>query len=156
LLAAKTWRLLGMRMCSVAKASKNNRASLSLCYLRVWGLAMNGLAYHGRHLGYDDGHGSSKIRTAKISLPMIIVASAISVLSTPAMAQLTYTELQYNGSGFTGVTGIRGDNMTGNYATGSNNATGGLLYRFSTGAFQPFPVATASGVNFPGATTSTP
>jgi len=117
---------------------------------------MNERAFHYRHLGDGDSHGTLKIRSAKISLRMIIVASAISALSTPAMAQPTYTELQFNGGNFTGVTGIRGDNMTGNYATGSGGATGGLLYRFSTGAFQPFPVATSSGVNFPGATTSTP
>ena len=117
---------------------------------------MNERAFHYRHLGDGDSHGTLKIRSAKISLRMIIVASAIGALSTLAMAQPTYTELQFNGGNFTGVTGIRGDNMTGNYATGSGGATGGLLYRFSTGAFQPFPVTTSSGVNFPGATTSTP
>src|SRR5262245_42998957 len=93
---------------------------------------------------------------ARAALGALLATSSLSLIPAPAMAQLTYTELQYNGGNFTGVTGIRGDNMTGNYATGSNNATGGLLYRFTTGAFQPFPVATASGVNFPGATTSTP
>src|SRR5262249_16071523 len=67
------------------------------------------------------------------------------------------TALQFDGSNFTGVTGIRGDNMTGNYAiSGSGGSTGGLLYRFTTGAFEPFPVATASGVNFPGPATATP
>jgi uncharacterized protein with beta-barrel porin domain len=79
-------------------------------------------------------------------------------IAAPAQAQQpTYTALQFDSSTFTGVTGIRGDNMTGNYAIpNSGGSTGGLLYRFTTGAFEPFPVATASGVNFPGATTATP
>jgi subtilase-type serine protease len=72
------------------------------------------------------------------------------------MAQLTYKELVFDSSGFTGVTGIRGDNMTGNYAIAGTGNTGGLLYRFSTGAFQPFPMPTANGSNFPGAISSTP
>jgi len=51
----------------------------------------------------------------------------------------------------TRVTGIRGDNITGSYSS-----MGGLLYRIDTGQFQPYPVATANGANFPGAQSSQP
>src|SRR6266851_8673572 len=101
------------------------------------------------------GGGSAVMRTFTVAA--LLATSSTCLISAPAMAQLTYNRLQFDGSGFTGVTGIRGDNMTGNYAiTGSNGNTGGLLYRFSTGAFQPFPMATANGSNFPGAISSTP
>ena len=94
----------------------------------------------------------------KAALAALLGTSSLSLIPAPALAQQpTYTALQFDSSTFTGVTGIRGDNMTGNYAIPNGGGpTGGLLYRFSTGAFEPFPVATASGVNFPGATTSTP
>src|SRR5712691_5172136 len=76
----------------------------------------------------------------KISLIALLGTASFCLISASAMAQLTYTELVFDGSGFTGVTGN----------------PGGLLYGFSTGAFQPFPMATANGSNFPGAISSTP
>ena len=98
------------------------------------------------------------VAAGKAALAALLGTSSLSLIPAPALAQQpTYTEMQFDSSTFTGVTGIRGDNMTGNYAIPNGGGpTGGLLYRFSTGAFEPFPVATASGVNFPGATTSTP
>ena len=98
------------------------------------------------------------VAAGKAALAALLGTSSLSLIPAPALAQQpTYTALQFDSSTFTGVTGIRGDNMTGNYAIPNGGGpTGGLLYRFSTGAFEPFPVATASGVNFPGATTSTP
>jgi uncharacterized protein with beta-barrel porin domain len=93
----------------------------------------------------------------KAALAALLATSSLCLIPAPAVAQLTYTPLQFDGSNFTGVTGIRGDNMTGNYAIpGNGGNTGGLLYRFSTGTFEPFPTATASGSNFPGAISSTP
>ena len=69
----------------------------------------------------------------------------------PAQAQITYQTLQAPGTTTTGVTGIRGDNITGSFSS-----MGGLLYRIDTGQFQPYPVATANGANFPGAQSSQP
>ena len=72
------------------------------------------------------------------------------------MAQLDFTTYQFGNSTVTTVTGIRGDNMTGNYSTGSGGNTGGLLFRLSTGSVAPFPYATSNNSNFPGAISSTP
>ena len=71
-----------------------------------------------------------------------------------AHAQITYQTLQFQNSPSTGVTGMRGDNITGSYSF--PGGTGGLLYRLSTGAFEPLPEATANGSNFPGAVSSQP
>ncbi len=87
-------------------------------------------------------------RSAQIGL-------AVCLISAPAQAQLVYTTLDYNGIG-TFLTGIRGDNIVGNYVIPGSSETGGLLYSRSTGTFTPFPVATASGVNYPGAIGSSP
>jgi subtilase-type serine protease len=81
--------------------------------------------------------------------------------STAAMAQLSFTTYQYPGSTVTTITGIRGDNMTGNFTTGSGGNTGGLLFGLSSGAIvptniAPFPTATPNLSNFPGAISSTP
>jgi subtilase-type serine protease len=81
--------------------------------------------------------------------------------STSAMAQLDFTTYQFGTSVVTTVTGIRGDNMTGNFTTGSGGNTGGLLFGLSDGAIvpgniAPFPTATANLSNYPGAISSTP
>lgn len=81
--------------------------------------------------------------------------------STAAMAQLNFTTYQYGTSTITTITGIRGDNMTGNFSTGSGGNTGGLLFGLSNGAIvagniSPFPTATANQSNYPGAISSTP
>ena len=55
----------------------------------------------------------------------------------------------YPGSTLTTVTGIRANNMTGNFnITGTLN-TGGLLWNLSSGTASPFPYATANSSNFP-------
>ena len=88
-----------------------------------------------------------------------ILASVASVsiaggLPLTAHAQITYQTLQFQNSPSTGVTGMRGDNITGSYSF--PGGTGGLLYRLSTGAFEPLPEATTNGSNFPGAVSSQP
>jgi hypothetical protein len=97
---------------------------------------------------------------ARAALAAALATASLWLIAAPATAQpLTccYTPLTFDSSTFTGVTGIRGDNMTGNYAIpGTGGSTGGLLFRFSSGAFEPFPTATANGSNFPGAVSSTP
>lgn len=60
-----------------------------------------------------------------------ILASVASVsiaggLPLTAHAQITYQTLQFQNSPSTGVTGMRGDNITGSYSF--PGGTGGLLY----------------------------
>ena len=71
----------------------------------------------------------------------------------PACAQYPYQTLDYGTSG-TFLTGIRGESVVGNDVI--SGGTGGLLYDLSSGVWTPFPVATASGANFPGASSSSP
>lgn len=79
------------------------------------------------------------------------------LLPVSASAQLQFTTYQYGSSSITTVTGIRADNMTGNYSVpNSGGDTGGLLFRLSTGAISPFPSSTSGVSNFPGAISSTP
>ena len=88
---------------------------------------------------------------------MVVAILTIFSFAVPATGQpLNYVTIDY-GSAATFLTGIRGDTFTGNYVIpNSGGATGGLLYSNVTGAWTPFPEATADGVNFPDATTSSP
>ena len=83
--------------------------------------------------------------------------STVTGFAAPATGQtLNYVTLDYGSAG-TFLTGIRGDTLTGDYViANSGGATGGLIYSNATGAWTPFPEATEDGVNFPGATASTP
>ena len=74
---------------------------------------------------------------------------------TPATAQYVYQTLQFDTAG-TFLTGIRGDNIVGDFVISATTDTGGLLYRRSSGTWTPFPVATSSGTNFPGSISSSP
>jgi hypothetical protein len=85
----------------------------------------------------------------------VAAISANYATGTPALAQEVYQTLNFGTTG-TFLTGIRGDNIVGNYVIPGTSATGGLLYRSSTITWTPFPVATASGTNFPGSTSSSP
>ncbi len=87
----------------------------------------------------------------------VVIAVCVSapLCAEPANAQLTYTTLDFGTNG-TVLTGIRGDTITGHYVLSNNDQSGGLLYNLSTGTWTAFPVATASGINFPGAVTSSP
>ncbi len=79
------------------------------------------------------------------------------LVGAPASAQLAFTTYQYGTSSITTVTGIRADNMTGNYSVPNTGGdTGGLLFTLSTGAIAPFPSSTSAISNFPGAISSTP
>src|SRR5271166_1083425 len=80
---------------------------------------------------------------------------AVCSIAPPAEAQFAYTTLNY-GTNATFLTGIRGNNIVGNYVIPGTGETGGLLYSLSTGIWTPFPVATANGANFPGAIGSSP
>ena len=87
-------------------------------------------------------------------IPMFVaVLFTPDVLAGPAFSQNIYQTLDFGTTG-TFLTGIRGDNIVGNYVV--SGGTGGLLYSLSTGAWTAFPVATASGTNYPGSNGSSP
>jgi len=96
-----------------------------------------------------------KIGTGSSLLACLALPGGL-MISTSASAELEFTTYQYGNSAITTVTGIRADNMTGNYSTGSGGNTGGLLFRLSTGAISPFPSSTSGASNYPGAISSTP
>jgi len=63
--------------------------------------------------------------------------------------------LDYGNTG-TFLTGIRGDNIVGNYTVPDAGTTGGLYYNLRTGTWSAMPVETSNGANYPGATGSSP
>jgi subtilase-type serine protease len=97
----------------------------------------------------------------QIGRAVLPAALALGIGGRPALAQpvanaLTYVTVDY-GTYSTFLTGMRDDTITGQYVIGGGNgATGGLLYSTATQSWTPFPVATPSGVNYPGAIASTP
>ncbi|MEP9376046.1 autotransporter domain-containing protein [Aquabacter sp. CN5-332] len=85
-----------------------------------------------------------------------IGVGALAIVSeAQAQAPTPYTTLNFGTSG-TFLTGIRGNTIVGNYVVPGTTATGGLLYNMSSGQWSPMPVATANGVNYPGAIGSSP
>lgn len=54
------------------------------------------------------------------------------------------------------LTGIRGDNIVGNYVIPGTNETGGLYYNMRTQTWSAMPVATSDGTNFPDSIGSSP
>ena len=86
-----------------------------------------------------------------------VLLAAACLAPTPAVAQaLNYTTFGNPGSVVTTVTGIRGNNMTGDFTTGTGGATAGVLYTLPSLTPAPYPNASAPPVNFTGATTNTP
>ena len=75
----------------------------------------------------------------QIMMPALAGLTAC-LVTTPAQSQIGYSTLDY-GANATFLTGIRGNNIVGNYVipNGSGN-TGGLLYNQSSGAWTLFPV----------------
>ncbi len=71
--------------------------------------------------------------------------------STPTI----YQTLNFGTNG-TFLTGIRGDNIVGNYTIPESGETGGLYYNMTTQTWSPMPEATANGANFPEAIGSSP
>lgn len=69
--------------------------------------------------------------------------------STPTV----YQTLNYGTSG-TFLTGIRGNNIVGNYTIPGQ--TGGLIYNMATQTWSAFPESTPNGANYPGAIGSSP
>ena len=97
------------------------------------------------------------IGVSRLRLAAWLATPLLCSVSTAALAQaLNFTTFAYPGSTVTTVTGIRGNNMTGNYSIGGGSATGGLLYTLPSLTPAPYPNASAAPVNFTGATTATP
>jgi outer membrane autotransporter protein len=67
----------------------------------------------------------------------------------------SYQTLNYGTNG-TFLTGIRGDNIVGNYTIPGTTETGGLYYNMTSQTWSPMPVATPNGANYPGAIGSSP
>ncbi|KAA0969763.1 autotransporter domain-containing protein [Aureimonas fodinaquatilis] len=82
-------------------------------------------------------------------------------LSTTCLTQIanagptSYLTLNFEGNG-TFLTGIRGDNIVGNYTIPGTNETGGLYYNITTQTWSAMPVATPNNANYPGAVGSSP
>jgi subtilase-type serine protease len=94
-----------------------------------------------------------------MSLTSVLIGVAVSLTTAATaqpMPQFTYTTLDYGING-TFLTGIRGNNIVGNYVIpNGSGGTGGLLYNQLTNAWSLFPTPTANGSSYPGATGSSP
>ncbi len=93
---------------------------------------------------------------------LIALGLGVGGLAQPAMAEslrpvtpTVYQTLDFGTSG-TFLTGIRGDNIVGNYVIPGTSQTGGLYYNIASGTWAPMPEATANGANYPGAIGSSP
>ncbi len=99
---------------------------------------------------------------ARLLMPighLALISVGASFCCTAALAAppvfFSYETLNF-GSDDTFLTGIRGDNIVGNYTIPGSTETGGLYYSLTTGVWSSFPEATDNGANFPGAIGSSP
>ena len=86
---------------------------------------------------------------------LIALGLTSAALTSAAHAQTAYETLNY-GTSSTFLTGIRGDNIVGNYVIPGTTETGGIYYNLATKTWSPMPEATENGANFPGAIGSSP
>ena len=97
------------------------------------------------------------IGIGRIRVAAWLAAPLLCSVPTAALAQaLNFTTFAYPGSTITTVTGIRGNNMTGNFSIPNTSNTGSLLYTLPSLTPAPYPNASAPPVSFTGATTATP
>lgn len=98
---------------------------------------MAGLRARARRLRCRLGSGESRRRVARAGA------------ADPPIHDARYNQ--------TFLTGIRGDNIVGNFIIPTNaSATGGLLYDSASGLWSPFPFATPGMTNYPGSISSSP
>lgn len=83
----------------------------------------------------------------------VLSVFSLCALAVPTRAATPFTTLDYPGAPGTFLTGIRGNNIVGNYTIGVDTA--GMLYLLSTGAYLPFPEADGDA-NYPGSYSSSP
>ncbi|WP_454917931.1 autotransporter outer membrane beta-barrel domain-containing protein [Xanthobacter sediminis] len=103
-------------------------------------------------------HGVSRARVRKlVALGLGVGGFAQAAQAEPPRPArpTTYQTLNF-GTNDTFLTGIRGDNIVGNYTIPGAGETGGLYYNMTTQTWSPMPEATANGANFPGAIGSSP
>ena len=127
-------------------SSENTRqSSLTVIILESLHKNMKRISHHPLHL--------SILFAFSAMLPSISSADVIDLSTAP-----DFVSLQYEGSSVTTITGIRDQNITGNYSLASDGNTGGLLFNGipSVDTAMPYPVATANNANFPNAVSSTP
>lgn len=94
-------------------------------------------------------------RLAVIGLGIGSAATAARAESPRPETPTTYQTLNFGSNG-TFLTGIRGDNIVGNYTIPGTDDTGGLYYNMAAQAWSPMPEPTLNGANFPGAIGSSP
>lgn len=94
-------------------------------------------------------------RLAVIGLGLGSVATTAGAESPRPETPTTYQTLNFGSNG-TFLTGIRGDNIVGNYTIPGTDDTGGLYYNMTAQAWSPMPEPTPNGANFPGAIGSSP
>ena len=102
--------------------------------------------------------GASRARARKlVAIGLGVGGFAQAAQAEPARpaTPTTYQTLNFGTNG-TFLTGIRGDNIVGNYTIPGSGETGGLYYNMATKVWSPMPEATANGANFPGAIGSSP
>jgi hypothetical protein len=102
----------------------------------------------------------SKMRRGSLRLAARLAVSfltglALSSIAAPTGSPIAYTTLNFGTSG-TFLTGIRGNNIVGNYVITGTTETGWLLDDIPTEIWALFPEAAANGANFPGAIASSP
>src|SRR5258708_32832317 len=105
------------------------------------GARRNGKTFTSRHRRASTG-------TTKAWFVALLAVPSAGLIARPAAAQLNFQTFQFDSSTITTVTGIRANNMTGNYSiANSGGSTGGPLFNLSTAANSPSPTATAHGTN---------
>jgi subtilase-type serine protease len=98
---------------------------------------------------------NSRVASGTRAKLLIAVCLGTTALTVAAHAQTSYETLNF-GTFSTFLTGIRGDNIVGNYVIPGTTDTGGIYYNLATKTWSPMPVATENGANFPGAIGSSP
>ncbi len=97
-------------------------------------------------------HGRSRALVCKL----IALSLGIAGFATAAWANTTVYQTLDFGTYDTILTGIRGDNIVGNYVIPGTTETGGIYYNIPTQTWAPMPEATPNGANYPGAIGSSP
>ncbi|MBZ9938333.1 autotransporter domain-containing protein [Mesorhizobium sp. BR1-1-16] len=99
--------------------------------------------------------GFPRTRALKILAVGLGAGAFASSAKAEPLLDFTYVPLNYGANG-TFLTGIRGDNIVGNYTIPGTDETGGLYYNIAAGTWAALPETTANGANFPGAIGSSP